>query len=103
VNALRGVLRLLGRLTIASVVLVVAGFVALQFVHIIDKNIALAHELSTVTNDVAILRARRAHERAAIVRLSDPRGAIPEIHDRLRLAAPREAIVYLKKAPPIGP
>jgi hypothetical protein len=100
---MRNVLRLLGRLTVACVAIVLAAFVGMQYAQIIGKNVALAHELSGVTNDVAALKAKRAYQQATIVRLSDPHGVIPEIHDRLRLAAPKEAIVYLKKAPAVGP
>jgi len=33
-----------------------------------------------------------------IRRLSDPRGAVPEIHDRLHLVGDKEAIIYLKRS-----
>jgi hypothetical protein len=29
--------------------------------------------------------------------LSDPRGSIPEIHDRLHMVGPHEEIIYLKR------
>ncbi len=102
-STLRAVLRLIGRITIASIVLVVLAFVGVQFAHLIDKNVALARELDTVTSDVAALNAKRVHQAATIKRVTDPLGAIPEIHDLLRLATAKEAIVYLKKAPPVGP
>jgi hypothetical protein len=45
------------------------------------------------------LDAERERRIATIKRLEDPRGAIPEIHDRLHLALPNESIIYLKKQP----
>ena len=49
----------------------------------------------------AALAARRSL-RAQIVKLerelSDPRGAIPEIHDKLHLVGDKEAIIYLKRS-----
>jgi hypothetical protein len=70
---------------------------------VIGRNIALAHELRDVERDVAALHVKRTQQQRDIVRLSDPQGAVPEIHDRLHLVGDREAIIYLKRgkaAPP---
>jgi hypothetical protein len=35
--------------------------------------------------------------------LSDPRGALPEIHDRLRLVRPGEVLIFVSPAPSPAP
>ena len=79
-------------------VLAFAVFVAVQYARIIERNVAYAGQIRDVQRDIAEPRAeaRRAaaHDPA---RLSDPRGAIPEIHDRLHLVGDHEAIIYLKR------
>jgi hypothetical protein len=90
-------LRLLGRVVIVCVACAFVTLVALQFVRIIGKNVALAHELGGVTSDIHMLQAKRIEQEREIRRLSDPRGALPEIHDKLHLVSGDEAIIYLKK------
>jgi cell division protein FtsB len=89
-------LRILGRLGVVSVALVAFSVVGVQYARLIGRNIALAHELRDVERDVAQLNVKRVQQERDIKRLSDPRGAIPEIHDRLHLVGDREAIIYLK-------
>ncbi len=91
--------RFLGRLTAAAVALLVFTLVAVQFARVIDDNVALAHELSSTQNDVTQLQARRAWQLRQLRRLEDPQGAIPEIHDRLRLVRSNEAIVFVSPLP----
>jgi cell division protein FtsB len=88
--------RYLGRLGVVAVALVVLSLIGVQYARVIGRNIALAHELRDVERDVVTLRARKTQQERDIRRLSDPRGAIPEIHDRLHLVGDREAIIYLK-------
>jgi hypothetical protein len=59
----------------------------------------MARELRSVDGDLTMLRAKREAQLREIARLSDPRGAVPEIHDRLHLVGDKEAIIYLKGAP----
>lgn len=92
------VLRAGGRLAVVCVGLVVLSLIGVQFARTIGRNIALAHALSDARRDVAVLRARRAHQVREIRRLSDPRGAVPDIHDRLHLVRDNEAIIYLKRS-----
>jgi hypothetical protein len=89
-------LRALGRLGVVAVALVALSVIGVQYARVIGRNIALAHELREVEHDVLALRARKTQQERDIRRLSDPRGAIPEIHDRLHLVGDKEAIVYLK-------
>ncbi len=88
--------RYLGRLGVVAVALVMVSLVGVQYARVIGRNLALAHELRDVRSDITDLRARRAHQQHEIGRLSDPRGAVPEIHDRLHLVGDHEAIIYLK-------
>lgn len=93
----RGVVRLFGRLTVAAVLAVVCTLTAIQFVRIVDENLAMARSLSDVRRDVAALRARKREQELELHRLLLPRGAVPEIHERLHLVGPNEAIIYLQK------
>lgn len=89
-------LRVAGRAGVICVALVAFALIGVQYARIIGRNVALAHELRDVERDVAQLKVKRAQQQRDIRRLSDPRGAIPEIHDRLHLVGDREAIIYLK-------
>jgi cell division protein FtsB len=94
----RTLLRLVSRIGVVSVVLVVLALIAVQYARMIGRNVAMAHELHAVEGDLATLRARREQQLREIARLSDPHGAVPEIHDRLHLVGDKEAIIYLKGA-----
>ncbi|MBV8748452.1 MAG: hypothetical protein JO103_01930 [Candidatus Eremiobacteraeota bacterium] len=89
--------RVLSRIGVVCVVLVVLSLVGVQYARLIGRNVALAHELRDVRGDVVALTAKRARQKREIRRLSDPRGAIPEIHDRLHLVGDDEAIIYLQR------
>src|SRR5689334_9426502 len=93
------VMRLFGRAVVVIVGAVLFTLVSIQFARIIDENIAMAHSLNTVQSDVQMLRARRAMQMRELRRLSDPDGSVPEIHDRLHLVRPNEAIIYLRSSP----
>ncbi len=90
-------LRGLGRLGVVCVALVAFSVIGVQYARLIGRNIALAHELRDVERDVAALKVKRVQQARDIKRLRDPRGAIPEIHDRLHLVGDHEAIIYLKR------
>ncbi len=93
-----GILRLFSRLVFGAVAVVVFTLVSIQFARIVNENIAMAHSLSSVEQDVATLREHRRADERELRRLLDPQGAVPEIHDRLRLVRPNEAIIYVKPA-----
>jgi hypothetical protein len=93
------VLRLVGRLAATGVALLVFTLVAIQFGRVIDQNVALASSLNDTQSDISALEARRSWQLRQLRRLADPQGAIPEIHDRLRLVAPNEAIVFVSPMP----
>jgi hypothetical protein len=96
---LRPVFRLAGRVTAAAIALLVVGLVAVQFARAIGENLAAAHELSSIRTDISALERRRDDQRQELRRLRDPQGAIPEIHDRLRLVRPNEAIIFVSPQP----
>ncbi len=58
----------------------------------------MQHDLSDVTAQVSALEAKAKHDRVQIRRLSDPRGAVPEIHSRLRYVRANEELVIVTPA-----
>jgi hypothetical protein len=74
-----------------------AVLIGVQYARIIERNIAYVQQVHDVESDVSALEAKRDEQLRQIVRLSDPQGAIPEIHDRLPLVGDHEAIIYLKR------
>jgi cell division protein FtsB len=93
----------LSRIGVVGVALIVLSGIGVQYAHVIGRNVALARQLHDTEHDIVALKAREAQQRREIRRLSDPHGAIPEIHDRLHLVGDKEAIIYLKHgraAPP---
>ena len=95
--------RVFSRLVAAAFSLVLFALIPVQFARIVNENIAMANSLSSIRHDVAQLKSRNAREQRAIRRLLDPQGAIPEIHERLHLVRPDEAIIYVKPAPSAQP
>ena len=95
--------RVLGRIGVVGVALIVLSLIGVQYAHVIGRNLALAHQLRDTERDIVTLSARRAQQQREIRRLSDPHGAIPEIHDRLHLVGDDEAIIYLKHGRPAQP
>ncbi len=95
-------LRVAARIGVVCGVLVFVALIGVQYARLINRNLALAHELHAVERDVAQLKVKRAQQHRDIDRLNDPHGAIPEIHDRLHLVGDHEAIIYLKPGKPIS-
>jgi cell division protein FtsB len=91
--------RLAGGMSLLAVCLCVLGVVAMQFTGIVAKNVAVAQEVATSRADIRALRERERRQLQVIRRLSDPEGAIPEIHERLRLVGPHEEIIYVPGLP----
>jgi hypothetical protein len=90
-------LRSLARLGVVAIAGTFAVLIGVQYARIVERNIAYIQQVHDVEADVSALEAKRDEQRREIVRLSDPRGAIPEIHDRLHLVGDHEAIIYLKR------
>ena len=95
----RSVLRFTGRFAAVSVAVLVILLVGIQFARAIDQNVAMARELSSVRSDITALQMRRRHQLRELQRLRDPDGAIPDIHERLRLVAPNETLIFVSPAP----
>lgn len=93
----RAVLRATGRALVAAALLGSISMIAIQYARMAHRNLVLAHALAATQSDVARLQHERFRRQATVKRLEDPRGAIPEIHDRLHLTLPNEAIIYLKR------
>ncbi|MDE2481214.1 MAG: hypothetical protein KGN02_03365 [bacterium] len=95
--------RIVGRLAATAVALMVFTLVGIQFARVIEQNVALARELSSTQHDIARLEAHRTWQRRQLRRLEDPDGAIPEIHERLRLVRKNEALIFVSPAPSADP
>ena len=93
----RAILRAIGRALVAAALLGSISMIAIQYARMAHRNLVLAHALAATQSDIARLQNERSRREATVKRLEDPRGAIPEIHDRLHLTLPNEAIIYLKK------
>jgi hypothetical protein len=74
-----------------------AVLIGVQYVRIVERNVSYIQQVHDVQSDVTALELKRDEQLRQIKRLSDPRGAIPEIHDRLHLVGDHEAIIYLKR------
>jgi hypothetical protein len=96
---MKALLRVAGRCIVAVVIFSCAMLVAVQYWRLVEQKLALSAQYGEAQNDVASLRALRAHQWNEIRRLSDPQGAIPEIHDRLRMVGKNEALIYVLAAP----
>lgn len=96
-------LRLAGRVGAASIALLIFALVVVQFARVIDQNVALARDLSATQAEIDSLQARREWQVRELRRLQDPEGAVPEIHERLKLVRPNEAIIFVSPAPSAVP
>jgi hypothetical protein len=97
--AVRRSARLAGRIGLLGVFACVAAVVAMQFTGIVAKNVAVAREVASSRAELRALRERERRQLQAIRRLSDPQGAIPEIHEKLRLVGAHEEIIYVRGLP----
>jgi cell division protein FtsB len=95
----RPALVLVGRISAAALALLVVTLVSIQFARAIGENLGTARELSAIRSDITALERRRADQQREMQRLRDPQGAIPEIHDRLRLVRPNEALIFVSPQP----
>jgi hypothetical protein len=99
----RPVLRFAGRMTATALAILVVTLVAIQFARAIGENVGAARELSSIRSDVMALERRRDEQQRELRRLRDPQGAVPEIHDRLRLVRPNEALIFVSPQPATSP
>lgn len=97
------VLRLAGRIVAATLGVLVAVLVAIQFGRVIAENVAMMRQLTAVRGDIATLERRSERQRREIARLHDAEGTIPEIHDRLRMVRSNETIIFVSPVPSATP
>ena len=93
----RPLVRAAARLGILGITCTVVALIVVQYARIIERNVSYMGQLSQVQRDVDSLERKRELQLREIRRLSDPRGAIPEIHDRLHLVGDHETIIYLDR------
>ena len=95
----RSMLRFGGRVAAVLVASLIVLLVGIQFGRAIDQNVEMGHELGAIRSDISALQAHRSQQQRELKRLADPLGAVPEIHDRLRLVRPNEAIIFVSPVP----
>ena len=93
------VIRLAGRLALTGVALAVLAVVLIQFARVGARNWSVSRELAAERAEVAALQERERRQELTVRRLSDPRGAIPEIHQMLGLVGPREDLIFVRRVP----
>jgi hypothetical protein len=77
----------------------VSSLVLVQYEGIAVRYLTLKHEVEQSQADIDGLHLKLRREQARINRLSDPRGAIPEIHDKLKEFGPDEEMIYVRGVP----
>jgi hypothetical protein len=87
----------MARLGVTAIGGTFAILIAVQYARIIERNFTYVQQVHQVESDVGALEAKRDKQLRTIQRLTDPQGAIPEIHDRLHMVGDHEAIIYLKR------
>ncbi len=92
-------LRAGGRIALYGAAAGAFALVAMQVEVVVAKNVAIVRELRDTQDDVASLKDRRREQERTLRRLRDARGAVPEIHDKLRLVGPREQIFFVRGLP----
>jgi hypothetical protein len=102
-NPFRQFVRWIGRIGALSIAVLIVALVGIQFARAIAENVAMSRKLASIRTQVTTMQKHQASQRAEIRRLQDPLGAIPEIHDRLRLVRANEAIVFVSPAPSTTP
>jgi len=78
---------------------VFALLVVAQFARVVGTNLKLEADLRRTRSQIASYERRDLRLRRRIVRLRTARGAIPEIHERLRMLAPNERMVLVEPRP----
>jgi cell division protein FtsB len=89
-----------GRLAVTAFGIGTLALIGVQFEGILAKNVAVAADLRASRAQIASLVAKEAVQRRTIARLANPQGAVPEIHDKLRLVGPNEEIIYIRGQAP---
>ncbi len=100
---MKALTRLATRVGVIAAVVTVGSLVAVQYESITVRYLALKHQVDDANAQVATLKKHIEKGNAEVRRLSDPRGAIPEIHDRLKLFGPNEEQIYLRGVPSPAP
>jgi cell division protein FtsB len=102
-SAVRRLAGWLGRVGAASIAVSVFALAGIQFFRIVAENVRMSRHLATIQTQIATMQKHEGEQRAEIRRLQDPQGAIPEIHDRLRLVRANEAIIFVSPEPSTAP
>lgn len=96
-------MRLLRAIVAAGAAAVTLGLLALivvQCAKLLERNISLSRELAVLQGETADLQQKESAQKRMIARLRDPSGAIPEIHQRLRVVRSDETLIYVQAPQP---
>ena len=96
-------LRVAARVSVLAAMLTVGSLVAVQYEAIVVRYLSLRHQVEDSRAEFQALEAKLHKQNNDVRRLSDPRGAIPEIHERLKEFGPNEEMIYIKGAPSPAP
>jgi len=99
----RSIVRVIGRSTAAAIGILILLLVGVQFARVVGENVAMARDLASIRSDIVALEKRRDAQLRDVRRLQDPLGAVPEIHDRLRMVRPNETIIFVSPLPSTAP
>ena len=87
------------RFTALAVASVFFVLVAAQFARVIGTDVKLSSDLHQTHSRIVRYERRDARLRRRIARLRTARGAIPEIHERLRMLAANERMILVEPRP----
>jgi hypothetical protein len=100
---MKALARLAARLSVLAAVVTVGSLVAVQYESLAVRYLSLRSEVNESRAGIAALQAKLIKQQNDVRRLSDPQGAVPEIHDRLKEFGPDEEMIYLRGVPSPAP
>jgi len=100
---MKAIRRVATRVSVLAAVVTVCSLVAVQYEGILARYLSLQHQVDDSRSQITALEAKLVKQKNDIRRLRDPRGAIPEIHDRLKEFGPDEEMIYLRGVPSPAP
>ncbi len=95
--------RLAARVSVLAAIVAVGSLVAVQYEGIAVRYLTLKHEVEVANAGISALETKLAKQKNDVRRLMDPRGAVPEIHDRLKEFGPDEEMIVVKGIPSPAP
>jgi hypothetical protein len=95
--------RLAARLGVIVATVSLGLVVAVQYESLAVHYFTLKHEVDDSRAKIDALETKLRKQKSDVRRLSDPRGAVPEIHDKLKEFGPDEEMIYVRGVPSPAP